>query len=118
MLVLLAGSDRPPPPGFAVILVILAALVGATGLAIPWLWRVQAARGARRVLVYSLALGAVIGLTIAVGFVIRGSGEPSITAPSLTDTATWLLVLSLVGAVNGALVGGVAMLARPSSLDS
>lgn len=118
LLVMLAGSDRPPPPGFAVVLAILVALVIAMGLAIPWLWRVQASSGARRVLGYSAALGAAVGLAIAGGLAISGPGEPSTPAPSASATVTWLLVLTLVGALNGALVGGVTMLTRPTSRAS
>ncbi len=118
LLILIAGADRPPPPGFAVVLAILLALVIAIGRAIPWLWHVQADKGARRVLAYTLVPGAAVGFAIALGFAISGSGEPSRTDPTASSTLTWLLVLTLVGALNGALIGGVTVLARRSSTAS
>jgi uncharacterized membrane protein YfcA len=113
---ILAGSDWPPP-GFAVVAVILLSVVVAIGWAIPWLWRVQVDHGQGRVLAVCIALGAGIGLVLAVGFAIGGPGEPSIPDPPVGAHAVWLLVPTLVGAVNGALVGGVTVWARPKGFE-
>ncbi len=115
LLLLLAGSDRPPPPGFAIVLGILLVLVAVVAVAIPRLWQVQREKGARRVLALSTVLGAVAGLLIASGFALGGSGEPSRPEMSLQDIVIWLCVLTVVGAVNGALVGAVTVLTSPRS---
>jgi hypothetical protein len=110
---MLAGSDIPPPPGFAFVILGIALLVLLIGFALPWLWRVQDERGPGRVLGISIGLGAGIGLLLAAIFGLRGSGEPSIPPITLGAYAIWFTVLFFVGAVNGALVGGVTVLAKP-----
>jgi len=113
LLILLAGSDVPPPPGFAFVIAGLALITVLMGLAIPWLWRVQEEHGPGRVVGICLGLGAVVGLLLAAIFGAGGSGEPSIPPITLGAYAIWFLVLMFVGLVNGALVGGVTVLARP-----
>lgn len=113
LLFMLAGSDIPPPPGFAFVIVGIALLVVLIGFAIPRLWRVQDERGPGRVLGISIGLGAGVGLLLAFIFGLRGSGEPSRTDITLGAYVIWFLVLLFVGAVNGALVGGVTVLAKP-----
>ena len=115
LLVLLAGSDRPPPPGFAIVLVILLVLVVVIAVTIPRLWQVQGTKGARHVYALCTVLGALAGLLIALGFASGGSGEPSRPDMSLLDTGIWLSVLTVVGAVNGALVAAVTTLTRPTT---
>ncbi len=110
---MLAGSDIPPPPGFAFVIVGIALLVVLIGFAIPWLWRVQESKGPGRVLGISLAMGAGIGILLAAIFAINGSGEPSLPPMPLGAYLIWFVVVTFVGLVNGALVGGVTVLARP-----
>lgn len=103
----------PPPRGFVVIPIGIAALVVLMGLAIPRLWRIQETHGPGRVLGISLAMGAGIGLLLAAIFGLRGSGEPSLPPMTLGAYLIWFLVVMFVGTVNGALVGGVTVLAKP-----
>lgn len=118
LLFMLAGSDIPPPPGFAFVIVGIALLVVLIGFAIPWLWRVQDERGPGRVLGICLGLGAGIGLLLAGIFALRGSGEPSTPPITVGAYAIWFLVVTFVGTVNGAFVGGVTVLARPKDLSA
>lgn len=111
---MLAGSDIPPPPGFAFVIVGIAFLVLLVGFSIPWLWRVQGDRGPGRVMGISLGLGSGIGLLLAVIFALRGSGEPSTPPITLGAYLIWFLVVTGVGTVNGALVGGVTIVAHPT----
>ena len=113
LLIMLAGSDFPPPPGFAFVIVGLAIVTVLVGFAIPWLWRVQEARGPGRVVGICLGLGAVVGLLLAAIFGSGGSGEPSRPEITLGAYVIWFVVLMFVGLVNGALVGGVTVLAKP-----
>jgi hypothetical protein len=112
---MLAGSDFPPPRGFGAIVAGLAGLVVVMGLSIPFLWRVQGEHGRGRVLGICTGLGAGIGATLAILFALKGSGEPSIPSPGVAEYAIWLVVVTVVGAVNGTLVGAVTVLCRPRS---
>lgn len=112
---MLAGSDFPPPRGFSAIVAGLAGLVVVVGLSIPSLWRVEAKHGRGRVLGISTGLGAGIGATLAILFALKGSGEPSIPPPGIAEYAIWLVVVAVVGAVNGTMVGAVTVLCRPRS---
>lgn len=93
----------------------LAALVVALGLTIPFLWRVQRRRGRPRVLGVCAGIGAGIGLALAILFALQGSGEPSVPPPSVAARATWIGVVTALGAVNGTLVGIVTVVCRPRS---
>ncbi len=110
---MLAGSDIPPPPGFAFVIVGIALLVVLIGFAIPRLWRGQDERGPARVLGICLSLGAGIGFLLALIFAARGSGEPSIPPITVGAYVIWFLVVMFAGTVNGAFVGAVTVLARP-----
>jgi hypothetical protein len=113
LLFMLAGSDIPPPPGFAFIILGIALLVLLIGFATPWLWRMQESKGPGRVLGISLAMGAGIGILLAAIFAIKGSGEPSLPPMPLGAYLIWFVVVTFAGLVNGALVGGVTVLAKP-----
>lgn len=91
----------------------LAGLVAVVGLSIPSLWQVQGKHGRVRVLGICTGLGAGIGTALAILFALQGSGEPSIPSPGVAEYAIWLVVVTVVGAVNGTLVGAVTMLCRP-----
>ncbi|MFM8351889.1 MAG: hypothetical protein ACKN9D_12590 [Actinomycetales bacterium] len=111
--IMLAGADSPPPRGFIVIVVGLMALVVVLGLSLPSLWRVQGRRGWLRVVWICTGLGACIGIGLAVLFALQGSGEPARPSPSAEDITIWIVVVTVVGAVNGSLIGAVTVLCRP-----
>ncbi len=58
-------------------------------------------------------IGAVVGTVLAGIFAVRGSGEPSIPPMDLADYLIWFSVVMVVGAVNGVIVGLVAVIAQP-----
>ena len=113
LLVILAGSDIPPPRGFAWIVVGLVVICTAIAFALSWLWRVRGVRGLLSVLWRTTTIGALTGLALAAIFAARGQGEPSIPPMNAADYAIWFSVLTVVGAVNGVIIGVVASLARP-----
>ena len=110
---MLAGADTPPPFGFLWIVVGLVVICVAIGLALPWLWRVRERSGVWSVLWRTTTLGALVGLVLAALFGLGGSGEPSAPPMAGIDYAIWFTVLTIVGAVNGVIVGLAANLARP-----
>ena len=113
LLVMLAGSDKPPPLGFLWIVAGLVVICVAIGFALPWLWRVRKQSGVWSVLWRTTTLGALVGFVLAALFGLGGSGEPSAPPMDWLDYAIWFTVLTIVGAVNGVIVGLVATLARP-----
>jgi len=113
LLVMLAGSDKPPPLGFLWIVAGLVVISVAIGLALPWLWRVREQSGVWSVLWRTTTLGALVGLVLAALFGLGGSGEPSAPPMDGMDYAIWFTVVTIVGAVNGVFVGLVALLFRP-----
>ena len=118
LLVMLAGSDKPPPLGFLWIVAGLVVICVAIGLALPWLWRVREQSGVWSVLWRTTTLGALIGFVLAALFGLGGSGEPSAPPMDGIDYAIWFTVLTIVGAVNGLIVGLVAIIARPRGLPT
>ena len=118
LLVMLAGSDRPPPIGFLWIVAGLVVICVAIGLALPWLWRVREQSGVWSVLWRTTTLGALVGFVLAALFGLGGSGEPSAPQMDGIDYAIWLTVVTIVGAVNGLIVGLVAIIARPRGLPT
>jgi len=113
LLVMLAGSDKPPPLGFLWIVVGLVVICVAVGLALPGLWRVRELPGVWSVLWRTTTLGALVGFVLAALFGLGGSGQPSAPPMDGLDYAIWFTVLTIVGAVNGVIVGLVAINARP-----
>jgi Mg/Co/Ni transporter MgtE len=85
----------------------------AIGLALPWLWRVRERSGVWSVLWRTTTLGALIGFVLAALFGLGGSGEPSAPPMDGIAYAIWFTVVTIVGAVNGVVVGLVALLFRP-----
>jgi hypothetical protein len=111
--ILYAGADHPPPPGFALLVLIdlLAAAVVAWRVPTYVAW--SRAQRPRRWLL-ALLEGAAAGLIVA-GVVIPFGGEPSVQ-PSATAYVTWFAVLGAVGAANTLLIYGVsAYLARKAA---
>ena len=113
LLVMLAGSDKPPPLGFLWIVAGLVVICVAIGLALPWLWRVRERSGVWSVLWRTTTLGALVGFVLAGLFGLGGSGEPSAPAMGAVDYAIWFTVLTIVGAVNGAIVVFASVMFRP-----
>ena len=113
LLVMLAGSDRPPPLGFLWIVAGLVVICVAIGFALPWLWRVREQAGVWSVLWRTTTLGALVGFVLAALFGLGGSGEPSAPPMGGIDYAIWFTVLTIVGVINGVIVGLVAIIARP-----
>ena len=118
LLVMLAGSDRPPPIGFLWIVAGLVVICVAIGLALPWLWRVREQSGVWSVLWRTTTLGALVGFVLAALFGLGGSGEPSAPPMDGIDYAIWFTVLTIVGALNGVIVGLVAIIVRPRGLPT
>jgi hypothetical protein len=118
LLVLLAGSDRPPPLGFLWIVAGLVVICVAIGLALPWLWRVLEQSGVWSVLWRTTTLGALVGFVLAALFGLGGSGEPSAPPMGAVDYAIWFTVLTIVGALNGVIVGLVSIIVRPRELPT
>ena len=114
LLVMLAGSDIPPPFGFVWIPIGLAVICAGVALAMPWLWRVRAEQGLSAVVWRTTMIGALVGTFLAGIFAVRGSGEPSIPPMDLSDYLIWFSVVMVVGAVNGIVVGLVVSWLRPS----
>lgn len=101
------GADKPPPPGFLVVVLMAVALTGLVAFALPR-WRATKALpqcGKAR----SPALqGAVVGLALwAVALLLPFSGEPTIT-PGVLDYAIGAALAASLGAA------GAAILARLS----
>ena len=97
-IVLLAGADFPPPVGFLWLIIVIAACASVVYWRVPtyidW-YRSKRPRRHWRVLLEGIAAGIVV----AVPFVLRGTGEPSIT-PQPVDYAIWFAVLGFMGALN------------------
>jgi hypothetical protein len=114
LVVLLAGADFPPPPGFRWILVAIAAYSAVVYWRVPmyveWMLSGRPGRYAQVVLD-----GFVAGLLTALPFALRGSGKPSVSMGPL-DYAIWFAVLAAVGILNSiALYGLNALMLRFSS---
>jgi hypothetical protein len=74
--------------------------------------------GVWSVLWRTTTLGALVGFVLAALFGLGGSGEPSAPPMDGIDYAIWFTVLTIVGAVNGLIVGLVAIIARPRGLPT
>jgi hypothetical protein len=105
--ILYAGADHPPPPGFLVLVLIdgAAAFVVYRRVAVYAAWS-QACRPQRWL--WAAIDGIVAGLVIAgMTLLLPFGGEPSIrrSAPAV---ATWFGVLASVGAANAILIFGLS----------
>ena len=96
--VLLAGADFPPPVGFLWLVIVIAACAYVVYWRVPtsidWV-RMQRPRRIWRVILDGIAAGIVV----AVPFVLKGSGEGSITMQPVAY-AIWFALLGFVGALN------------------
>ena len=110
---MLAGSDIPAPRGFVWVVAGLVAICLGMALAIPWLWRVRERSGVWSVVWRTTTLGALVGFVLAALFGLGGSGEPSTPPMGGIDYAIWFTVVTIVGLVNGVIVGLAAIIAQP-----
>ena len=98
LIVLLAGADFPPPTGFVWLVLVVAVCAGVVYWRVPtyveWHRTRRAGRHGR-----VLIDGVVAGLIIALPFVLKGGGEPSVTVRPV-DYAIWFVVLSVMGMLN------------------
>mgnify|MGYP003350284309 FL=1 len=119
VIVMLAGSDLPPPPGFAVVLVAAAGLGLLVRWRVPVLLRRVDAAGAVRATPALVGPVAVYSAAVALIAALIGSDEGSLPAPTWAETAVFVLVAAVAGCVAALLVVIVAVLAdreraRPS----
>ena len=106
--ILYAGADHPPPVGFLwlVPLVAVCAFLVYRRVPIYAAWSQSHRSGRiRRVLLEGLVAGVVVGL---IGFLIPGSGDPTISARQTADMAIWLAVLGVLGVVNALLLYAIS----------
>lgn len=113
LLLLLAGADRPPPPGFIWIVV----AVGVSAVVVYWRIPTYLAwyRTRRPGRAWRVARdGLVAGLLVALPFALTGSGEPTVVVQP-RDAAIWFLVAGMVGVLNAAALYAInALVARRS----
>jgi len=95
----LAGADRPPPPGF--VLVVAGAAVCATLVwrLIPRALARWDSSGAWSALVWVGGVGALVGAVTAGILLLLSPGEPSIRPIPVIAVMTWFAVLIVGGAV-------------------
>ena len=98
LFILLAGADFPPPVGFLLLVFVIAACAIVVYWRVPtyidWV-RSQRPRRHWRVLLE----GNAAGIVVAVPFVLRGTGEPSISV-QVVDYAIWFVIVGFMGALN------------------
>ena len=117
LLVLLAGSDWPPPTGFWRLLVVAVPLATLVAWRVRTWWAAPSEDGWVRWLSRGASEGAVAGVVVAVAFALMGSGEPS-AEPGPAQWLLWTVVLGVVGSGYGALIGAVARVTRPGGAGS
>ena len=117
LLALLAGADKPPPPGFILLVLVLAGLVALGTFVIPTWWATYEARGLARTILIASGEGAGLGLGLAIVFSLLPGGDPT-AIPTFADLLVWLAVVTGTGAVVGAIVGAIAVAFRPRSTVS
>ena len=118
LVVLLAGADSPPPPGFlAVVLIDLAAafvVYWRVPVYVAWAETRRPRRWLRAAVDGSVAGVFIAGLALLLPF----GGEPSIRR-SATDVLIWCAVLAAVGAANALVIYGVStVVARTAGAEA
>lgn len=98
LVVLLAGADKPPPPGFLWIVLTVAVC------SVVVYWRTPTYLGWHRTRrpgrYWRVVLdGFSAGLFVALPLALKGSGEPS-SGRDAADFAIWFVVVGLVGSFN------------------
>lgn len=106
--ILLAGADKPPPPGFVVIILIDLLSAGVVYWRVPTYMAWSTARRRYR-LPQALLEGFVAGLLVAlVVMLLPWAGEPSVQ-PRLVDRLIWFAVVGAVGTFNSGAIYGVCV---------
>ena len=103
VLVMAAGADRPPPPGFLVIVGYGALLGVAVWRALPLLLDLWDARGAGPAIVRAALAGFLAGLALVAVTTVLSTGEPSI-AVSPAARLIGFTVVGVVGALGAAAI--------------
>jgi hypothetical protein len=106
LLVLYAGADRPPPPGFPVVIVLdlAAAFVVYRRVRVYAEWsRARRPKRWLRALFEGIAAGLIVAVLV---LVLPFGSEPSIQR-SAAATVVWVVVLAVVGGVTALLIYGL-----------
>jgi hypothetical protein len=108
VLVMAAGADRPPPPGFLVIVAYGGLLGVAVWRALPLLLDVWDARGAGPAIVHAAFGGFLAGLALVAVTTVLSTGEPSIAV----GPAARLIGFTVVGVVGALGASALAVTGR------
>ena len=104
LVVLYAGADHPPPPGFVTVVLLDLAAAALVYWRVPVYWTWTTARGSRA-LPLVVRDGLIAGLLFAAmaltGSWLLGSGESTLSR-SAPAAAVWFAVVGNVGVVNAA----------------
>ena len=106
LVVLYAGADHPPPPGFVGVVLLDRAAAGLVYSRVPvYLAWIASRRG--NALLYVMQDGLIAGLAFAALPAASrwwlGSGEPTV-APPVAGSLIWFAVVSGVGALNAVII--------------
>lgn len=88
-------------------------LVLVIGRSVPALWHMQGERGPAPVLRWCLGVGAGIGFVLGLLLTVLNAPDASVPERSTAGFLIAVVVMTFIGTVNGAFVGGVTVLARP-----
>ena len=111
MLVLLAGADRPPPPGFLALAAVLIALVIAGSFVIPIWWDRGMRLGAWRAALVAAVQGAAVGTLVAGLFTLAAPDQPGVQ-PDWTDALAGISIAAIAGALLGIILFAIAWALR------
>ncbi len=108
VLVMAAGADRPPPPGFLVIVAYGALLGVAVWRGLPLLLDLWDTRGAGAAIVRAALAGFLAGLALVAVTTMLSTGEPSIAV----GPAARLIGFTVVGVVGALGAAAIAVTGR------
>lgn len=101
------GADKPPPPGFALVIVMGVALSGLVAYAMPR-WRATKALPPCGKPRSPAVQGAVVGVSLwALALLLPFAGEPTVT-PGLLDYAIGAALAASLGAAGAAILSRLA----------
>jgi len=98
----MAIADRPPPPGFLLLVLLDAIAAGGIYYRVAHYLQWQSSCRPHRPLLV-LGDGVVIGLSSALVIMLFSAGEPSVT-PTAIDRLIWFAVFAAIGIANATLV--------------
>ena len=111
VLVLLAGSDMPPPPGFVLVIPVAIGIGILVRVVIPQMLQTRDRAGLAPALMGAIGAGAAAGLLMGLLFAAIRSTGPSTPRPGLLQLALFVLVLTIAGALAAAAVSALAIVA-------